>query len=170
MTTIMQPLREEHKELFPHIEKLKETADSVGESSSENLGLAIDEAYTFLRHDLIPHAKAEEEALYPVVERVIGGQQATATMSRDHVEVARLTRELGHQRSQLASASGGFVQAKELRRILYGLYVLVKVHFAKEEEIYLPLMEAKLSRDEAHDLFEAMEKAANSARLDQAAP
>ena len=87
MTTIMQPLREEHKELCPHIEKLKETADSVGELSSDNLGLAIDEAYTFLTHHFIPQAKAEEDALYPVVERVIGGQQATTTMSRDHVEV-----------------------------------------------------------------------------------
>jgi iron-sulfur cluster repair protein YtfE (RIC family) len=49
---------------------------------------------------------------------------------------------------------------RELRRILYGLYALVKLHFAKEEEIYLPLLDRRLSSEEGRDLFEAMEKEA----------
>jgi hypothetical protein len=35
------------------------------------------------------------------------------------------------------------------------------VHFAKEEEIYLPLLEARLTGDEARELFTAMEHAAH---------
>jgi hypothetical protein len=52
-------------------------------------------------------------------------------------------------------------QVKTLRRILYGLYALVKVHFAKEEEIYLPLLETHLTGDEGRQLFESMERAAH---------
>jgi len=37
----------------------------------------------------LPHARAEDEVLYPVVEEILGATGATATMSRDHVEIAR---------------------------------------------------------------------------------
>ena len=51
-----------------------------------------------------------------------------------------------------------------LRRVLYGLYALVKVHFAKEEEVYLPLLDARLAEGEAHAMFEAMEAVAKEAK------
>lgn len=35
----------------------------------------------------------EEDALYPVVARLMGAPAATATMTRDHVEVERLSAE-----------------------------------------------------------------------------
>jgi hypothetical protein len=41
---------------------------------------------------------------------------------------------------------------------------LVKVHFAKEEEVYLPLLDSKLTAKEAHAMFEAMEAAAREAK------
>ncbi len=56
------------------------------------------------------------------------------------------------------------IQTKALRRVLYGLYTLVKLHFAKEEEIYLPLLDAHLTPDEARSMFEKMEEAANEAK------
>ena len=94
MTTLTQPLKDEHKELYPHIESLKLAGISVhGTLSQASLDL-IDEAYEFLSTHLLPHAQAEEAALYPVVQKVMGSPYATATMSRDHVEVERLTREL----------------------------------------------------------------------------
>lgn len=164
MTTVTQPLRDEHKELWPHVEVLRATADAVGEAPLEALQRGVDEAYDFLAHHLIPHAQAEERALYPVVQKVMGAPEATATMSRDHVEVGRLTEELGGLRAQLSSAvSITTAQSKTLRRVLYGLYALVKVHFAKEEEVYLPLLDARLSPAEAEKMFAAMEAAAKEA-------
>lgn len=56
------------------------------------------------------------------------------------------------------------VQTKALRRVLYGLYALVKVHFAKEEEVYLPILDARLTPETAHEMFAAMESAAHTAR------
>ena len=85
-------------------------------------------------------------------------------MSRDHVEIGRLIEELGSLRSHLGSKSVGASQEKALRRVLYGLSALVRVHFAKEEEIYLPILDARLTTEEAARMFEAMERAAQEAR------
>ena len=164
MTTLTQPLREEHKELFPHIESLKLAGMAVhGTLSQASLDL-IDEAYAFLTTHLLPHAHAEEAALYPVVQKVMGTPYGTATMSRDHVEVERLTRELSALREQLSPTEIGAAKANELKRVLYGLYTLVKVHFDKEEEVYLPLLDANLTAEDARAMFEAMEAAAGEAK------
>lgn len=161
---LTEPLRDEHNELIPHIEKLRAVADSVGDVPIETLRHGVNEAYEFLTHHLIPHAEAEDHALYPVVAKVMGTPGATATMSRDHVEVGRLTEELGRLRSQIAGGAVGESQLKGLRRVLYGLYTLVGVHFAKEEEIYLPLLDAGLTPEEARRMFEQMEAAAEVAK------
>jgi iron-sulfur cluster repair protein YtfE (RIC family) len=160
MTTITQPLRDEHAHLAPHVQALRELADLVGETSVESLRQDIDGAYRFLTHHLIPHAEVEDQVLYPVVGKALNAPEATATMRRDHVEVSRLTAELGIVRAQLVGTALAPAQAKALRRILYGLYALVRVHFAKEEEIYLPILDQRLSAEEARDLFAAMDHAA----------
>jgi iron-sulfur cluster repair protein YtfE (RIC family) len=115
--------------------------------------------YEFLAYHLIPHAQAEEAALYPTVQRVLGSPDATRTMSRDHVEVVRYVEELaGLQHEPFGR------DPKALQRVLYGLYALVKVHFAKEEEVYLPILDERLSPNEAQEMFEAMENAAGQAK------
>jgi iron-sulfur cluster repair protein YtfE (RIC family) len=99
----------------------------------------------------------EDRVLYPEVERVLGAERVTATMSRDHEEVGKLTEELTVLRGELADKCITDVQANRLRRILYGLYALVQLHFNKEEEIYLPLLDARLNQEEGQALFESME-------------
>ena len=165
MNKITQPLREEHKDLFPHVESLRLAGDAIGNAAltPEAIRL-IEEAEEFLTHHLIPHAQAEDKALYPVVQKVMGAAQATATMSRDHVEVGSLTSELVDLRQQTEKTAFSADQAKALRRVLYGLYTLVKVHFAKEEEIYLPLLDERLTNEEGAAMFKAMEAAAGEAK------
>jgi hypothetical protein len=93
----------------------------------------------------------------------MGAPDATMTMRRDHVEVGRLTAELGELHAQLDAGKEMPQLDLELRRVLYGLYALVSVHFAKEEEIYLPILDANLSADEAAKLFHDMETIASAA-------
>ena len=160
MNLITQPLRDEHKDLFPHVESLRLAGDAVSvEALTPDALRLIEEANNFLTYHLIPHAQAEDKALYPVVQKVMGAAQATATMSRDHVEVGVLTQELADLSQQLTKTIISANQANALRRVLYGLYALVKVHFAKEEEIYLPLLDASLTPDEGNAMFKAMEAA-----------
>jgi hemerythrin-like domain-containing protein len=150
--------------LLPHIDALRFAADAVGEADDGTLRAAVDGAWDFLVHHLIPHAEAEEAALYPVVASVMGAPEATKTMSRDHIEVRRLAGELGALREAVHAGSLREAQQRGLRAALYGLYALVKLHFAKEEEVYLPILDARLSATEANAMFEAMEAAAGAAR------
>ena len=163
VTTPTAPLREEHAELLPHLETLRTAADLVGDAPDEVLLARVDAAHAFLRDDLIVHATAEDVALYPVVEQALGAR-ATATMSRDHVEVGRLTGELAAARARLAAKGLSPELGQELRRLLYGLYAVVVLHFAKEEEVYLPVLDETLSAEAAADLFAAMGHAAEAAR------
>jgi hemerythrin-like domain-containing protein len=160
----MQPLRDEHRELLPHIEEIRVVADGVGAVPPDVLRTQIAAVSTFLREHLIPHAKAEEAVLYPEVERAMAAPRATASMSRDHVEVAALTRELAAIEGRIAD---GVASADEtaLRRVLYGLYALVKLHFTEEEEIYVPVLEDALDPDDAREMFDRMEAAAAGARM-----
>lgn len=161
---VTDPLRHESRELLPQVERLQLAADGVGELSFQILWDLIDDAYRFLTYRLMPHMKAEDEVLHPVVGKLMGTADATATMSRDHLEVLRLTGELSQLRSQISISSPSIAQAKELRRILYGLHAVLKLHFAKEEEIYLPVLDNWLTLDHAGEVFEAMQEAAERAR------
>jgi len=155
--TITQPLRDEHAELVPHIAALATAGDAVGAVPVEQLRHLVDESYRFLDEQLIPHAQAEDRALYPAVQKILGSSKATATMSRDHVEVGALTDELGAFRERLGTSDVVDDElARGLRRVLYGLHHLVKVHFAKEEEVFLPILEEGLTPGEATAMFEAM--------------
>ncbi|MFF9059446.1 hemerythrin domain-containing protein [Streptomyces sp. NPDC101213] len=153
MTTLTQQVHDEHAHLLPHIETLRTVADTVGRTTPEELGAALVDLRRFLTGHLVPHAEAEDRVLYPAVARVMGAAEATATMSREHVEVGRLARELDtlHEAMDREGLDDGRQAA--LRRVLYGLYALLKVHFAKEEEIYLPLLEARLPGPEAERLL-----------------
>jgi iron-sulfur cluster repair protein YtfE (RIC family) len=164
MAILTKPLRDEHKELYPYVEILRQAADEVNESLTTRAHDTIEESYNFLTIKLFPHSQAEEKALYPLVQKIMGSPQATATMSRDHLEVAHLTEELGALRVHRSQLSITSIQAKALRRVLYGLYALLKLHFAKEEEIYLPMLDDKLTADEAHRLFDDMDAAYREAK------
>jgi iron-sulfur cluster repair protein YtfE (RIC family) len=157
MHTITEPLREEHKELLPKIERIRRVADAVGLVPLETLRERVEEVHASLARELLPHAKAEDAELYPVVARLMGAPEATATMRHDHVEVAGLVDELEAIEPELRAPSLPLEVEHALRRILYGLYTLVKVHFVEEEEIYLPLLEDRLGEDEAKTMFAAME-------------
>lgn len=160
MQTIMQPLRDEHRDLRPMIERIRHVADAVGVMPPASLRVEVEEVRAFLAEELLPHARAEEQAVYPTVGRVLGSPEATATMRHDHLEVASLTEQLGAVLPELLAPWLPLEVERALRRILYGLYALVRVHFEEEEAIYLPLLDAELSEEEAREMFRAMHEAA----------
>ena len=54
MANLTQPLREEHKELLPHIEAIRQAADAIGEMPLSELRPQLDDVYDFLAHHLLP--------------------------------------------------------------------------------------------------------------------
>ena len=164
MNTLTQPLRDEHKELFPHVDQIRQVAELIGDAPIAEIRRGVEQVYDFLANHLKPHAEAEEAALYPVVQKVLGSPDATKTMSRDHVEVGFYIEELASLRNGLTGKALTTTQIKSLQRVLYGVYGLVKVHFAKEEEVYLPILDQRLTPESAREMFEAMEAAAHTAK------
>ncbi|WP_067793955.1 hemerythrin domain-containing protein [Actinomadura formosensis] len=154
---VTQPLRDEHKELLPHIEELRAAGDAVGNAQWKELRTKTTAAHEFLAGHLVPHAQAEDKVLYAEIDRLLGNVPVTATMRRDHVEVVKLTDELEALNKQLTQPPSAQAQ-RELRRVLYGSYTLVKLHFAKEEEVYLPLLDQRLTAEQAQQLFDRMEQ------------
>lgn len=164
MALLPQVVRDEHRELVARIEVLRTLADSIGSTARETLREGVGQAYIFLIHQLIPHAQAEEQVFYPTVGRVLRAVEATETMSRDHLEVIRLTEELEALRLRLFYEPLNTSDEQALRRVLYGLYAIIKLHLAKEEEIYIPLLEARLQPEEVAHLVEAMERTVAEAK------
>jgi iron-sulfur cluster repair protein YtfE (RIC family) len=164
MASLTQPIKDEHKALSRQVENLRLAGDAVNESLTSSAHDKIEQAYDFLTRQLFPHAQAEDRVLYPMVQKVMDSPHATATMSRDHLEVERLTQELGSLRVHKTQLSVPFDHAMALRRVLYSLYSLIKLHLTKEEEIYLPLLDEKLTDQEAREMFEKMAAAAQEAK------
>ena len=85
----------EHAALRPDLARIRSVADALDPARpAESLAMAR-EIHRFLADELGPHEQAEDATLYPVVARVLGGNDPTGTMSRAHVEIAHLIRRVG---------------------------------------------------------------------------
>ena len=60
-------------------------------------------------------------------------------MSRGHVEIAHHINRLGRLLDQLPDAGPDEDDLMEMRRLLYGLHAVLRLHFAQEEQSYLSL-------------------------------
>ena len=125
-------LRAEHDAVLPLIEQIRSVADGLSNRDS-NLA-PVHTLLDRLEGELLPHERADEQLLVPLVDRALGGTDATAAMSRTHAEIE-------HQVSRLRRLLMGLeietVQPEdvvELRRLLYGLYAVLRLHNAQEEE------------------------------------
>lgn len=157
MNPLTQPLRDEHRQLRPHVDEMLAVADELDDYPPDLLLERLEGVSRFLRSHLLRHARAEEAALYPVVRWAMDTDDGTATMVRDHVEIARMSEQL---EQLVADVGDGRPRLRELRRVLYGLHAVAALHFAKEEEVYLPLLDERLTADAAERLFAELEQAA----------
>ena len=70
MTAMMNRVHEEHREMLPHVKAMRTTAELVGHTPHSVVVARCEEAVQFIRHHLLPHARAEEQFLYPVLDRL----------------------------------------------------------------------------------------------------
>jgi heavy metal translocating P-type ATPase len=126
-----QRLRNGHDVAIAAVEQIRTVADGLHtrDCRLEPVHALLDR----LEQDLVPHERADEDELMPLVARAIGGA-ATATMRRTHAEIE-------HQVSRLRRLLDGIDPAQvtpedvtELRRLLYGLYAVCRLHNSQEEE------------------------------------
>lgn len=167
-------LRAEHDAAKPVVEQIRAVADALS-THEPDLGPArglLDR----LESDVIPHERADERLLVPMMDRALGAD-AGAAISRTHAEIEHQVSRLRRLLDDLPAATrraytgpgaslpdgpgpngvgpngvgpsgagpsgaglggaGADVAAEdvvELRRLLYGLYAVLRLHNAQEEE------------------------------------
>jgi iron-sulfur cluster repair protein YtfE (RIC family) len=144
-TSDMDALRTEHESVKRHLEHARQIADSVGDVSVDELTQWLDHAIHTIAHQFLPHAQHEERSLYAMFPESPGEPSLGAIFRRDHLEFAQLVDELRAARARVHPPLDTGV-ARDLRRILYGMYAIMKLHFATEEEIYRDAADQKSYR------------------------
>jgi hemerythrin superfamily protein len=101
----------------------------------------LEEVRRFLLERLPAHEEEEEAVVYPVVARLMGGEDPMGSMARAHLEIAHLGRVFEQLLQDLPAEGPEPDDLMDLRRVLYGLHAILRLHFAQEEEAYSWLAE-----------------------------
>lgn len=132
-------LRDGHDRVIAAVEQIRTVADGLRtrDCRLEPVQALLDR----LEGELVPHERADEEELMPLVARALG-TSATTTMRRAHAEIE-------HQVSRLRRLLEGIEpdhvapeDVTELRRLLYGLYAVCRLHNSQEEQDAFALVPA----------------------------
>jgi soluble P-type ATPase len=138
---VTRRFRAEHRVLHPDLIRILDVADELGSLPPAEAMRQVSGVHRFLADELQPHEDAEEHELYPVLDRVLGGDDPTGTMVRGHVEIRHLIRRLGGLVDEIGPEGPDAEDRRELRRVLYGLHAVLVLHFAQEDEGYLSLLD-----------------------------
>ena len=130
----------EHDRMRDDLSILRDAARQVSAGEFDAALVTLRDADGFLQDTLLPHEDAEDSVLYPALARPLGSPEATATMSRMHAEIHRLSQRL-HSHREIAEAAGSVTteQSDDLLACLYGLHALLCLHFVQEEENFFVL-------------------------------
>jgi heavy metal translocating P-type ATPase len=146
ITALGEHLRQEHALLRPRLQRLREVVDRLDELPPEEVRAELEEIRRFLLDEVLPHEEAEDATLYPAIARLLGGHDPTGTMSRAHLEIAHLVRIFTRLADGVGADGLEADDRRELRRVLYGLYAILQLHLAQEEESFFSLIEPQPSR------------------------
>ncbi|HEU5001791.1 MAG TPA: heavy metal translocating P-type ATPase [Actinomycetota bacterium] len=142
---VAQRFRIEHARLLPKLDELRRVGDTLNEMAPDEARRRLEAVRRFLVETLEPHEEEDDRILYPVVAAVLGGDDPTAAMSRGHQEIRRLIRRYAAAVDDLPPEGPDAEDARALRGLLYGLYAVLRLHFAQEEESYLSLGSLELT-------------------------
>jgi heavy metal translocating P-type ATPase len=135
-------LRTEHDELMPKLDSLRDTADSLDDLSPSEARDALEGVRGLLVDEILPHEAEDEKVIYPQVAVLLGGEDPMALMSRTHREIFHLVDVYQRQLSDLPPLGPEPADIRDLRRILYSLHAILRLHFDQEEELYFTLQDA----------------------------
>lgn len=126
----------EHKEFYPEIQRIRTAADRLGQMTPEETRQELEAVRLFILERLPEHEKEEEAIVYPVVAEAMGGEDPLSSMHRAHLEISHLGRIYQQLIGDLPEDGPSPDDLMDLRRLLYGLYAILRLHFAQEEEAY----------------------------------
>ncbi|MGH2539684.1 MAG: heavy metal translocating P-type ATPase [Actinomycetota bacterium] len=150
VTDVAERFRGEHRDFAPELQRIRSVADRLDVLPPEEVRRELEAIRWFIVERLPQHEEEEEAAVYPVVARLMGGEDPMASMARAHIEIAHLARVFRALLEDLPPDGPGPDDMMDLRRVLYGLHAILRLHFAQEEEAY-----AWLAADERSGALES---------------
>jgi hemerythrin-like domain-containing protein len=149
-------LREHHDELVRKVQDFEQVLDSLPRISAANLSEVVARQVDFLQNEIKNHAAAEEVSLYPEVDFLAcsHGCKISSTMKIDHEYLGTYIDRLAEVAEQLDPG-----RVPEFQRLGWELVAILKLHFDKEERVFLPLIDAGYTEEEVERrIVKRMEK------------
>lgn len=136
MTDIARRLALCHRALRPKVGELAALAVHLDELPAAEARSQLERVQQMLERELLPHEDDEQRAAYPLIEKVLVGENPTGPLIQTHSEIRRLSRLFGRLVKQLPAPGPEREDLRDLRRVLYGLHAILTLHFAQEDELY----------------------------------
>jgi heavy metal translocating P-type ATPase len=136
MAGIAQRLALHHKALRPKVGELAALAVHLDELPAAEALSRLEQMQQMLEKELLPHEEDEQRTAYPLIEKLLVGENPTGPLIQTHYEIRRLTRLLGRLIKQLPAPGAAREELRDIRRVLYGLHAILTLHFAQEDELY----------------------------------
>ncbi|MEX0698911.1 MAG: heavy metal translocating P-type ATPase [Acidimicrobiia bacterium] len=134
-------LRVEHDALIPKLDSLRDTADLLDTLAPGEANRALRQIRTLLVDEILPHEAEDEKEIYPQVSALLPGDDPMSLMSRTHREIFHLVDVYQRQLADLPETGPEPADLRDLRRTLYSLHAILRLHFDQEEELYFSLQE-----------------------------
>ncbi len=132
---VLARLAGDHRDTLSLVERVRDVADELDDAGALE---PVRRLLTDLDTTLLPHERAEEQELIPALTRITGNTDASGALSRSHAEIEHHVSAL-HRLLDEPGADADTVT--DVRRTLYGLYGVLRLHNALEEEGAFALIE-----------------------------
>jgi heavy metal translocating P-type ATPase len=139
--TLAARLHAEHRRLGPALERLRNLADQLDTLPPLQRREALADIHRFLITDLLEHERLDEGEIYPTIAAQLSGEDPLGALSRTHQEIFHLARLLTLLIGELPEAGPEPHDLPDIRRLLYSLHAVLRLHFAQEEELYQSVSE-----------------------------
>jgi hemerythrin-like domain-containing protein len=176
MRNPIDELLQEHVEIMAEVADLRRAVRDLterGDAALPAVSPALAAVSRMMETRLLLHARKEDEALFPALERIFGADGGpTAVMRREHQEIhaqAALFRRTLHELNEvehpaivaggtrLASLVAAGAGAESLRTTGAEIVRLLDLHFSKEETILFPMARQVLSPEVLDDVARRIE-------------
>ncbi len=144
--------------MMPYVDALPELAEMLDRSATAEFRERFEQECEFILGQIVPHSQAIEETLYPQLAELMDKRHSMQPMREEHERLRDLIQSMCRYRADVARGQLDEVDLIGLRRILYRLFTLMKVHLA-EEELYLRVIDRDLSDEDRDVLSRGMDHA-----------
>jgi len=158
MLSLRATSQDHHAKLLPHVDRLLDLAEMIGRVDCSKIHDVYRAEYGFIVGQLVPHMEAVESTLYDQLERLMGKRHSMAPMREEHAVMRQLIDELRRYLGHTEACAWDTAEGQALRRALYRLHSLLKIHLA-EEELYLGVLDRDLTDEEKDTLARGLDHA-----------